>query len=274
MDKIIQPIDFLKKNLNDIECFEKYYELYKTIEEEKFDAKDYSIGDDVFLEKGTLLHGIKSFNVEKIKRIKKNGFLFGEYFGKEVAQQKYCVCFWVMNDKTSIKEYVNKYSSETIHLQNRITKKYKQIYIPFNYDVRDRQKMFKSINNFIYSINFVRDSKENQFLPSLNKTDDYIGFILRNSFTDKIKEYDIYDGNLSTNELSVFLPEWVINKTIKKKIPTQTDHEIAVLYGLPSNIIEGIIVGRLVESNKDSLKSIKTIFPNCYICNIDGKVIL
>lgn len=274
MDKIIQPLDFLKKNLNDIECFEKYYELYKTIEEEKFDAKDYSIGDDVFLEKGTLLHGIKSFNVEKIKEIKKNGFLFGEYFGKEVAQQKYCVCFWVMNDKTSIKEYVNKYSSETIHLQNRITKKYKQIYIPFNYDVRDRQKMFKSINNFIYSINFVRDSKENQFLPSLNKTDDYIGFILRNSFTDKIKEYDIYDGNLSINELSVFLPEWVINKTIKKKIPTQTDHEIAVLYGLPSNIIEGIIVGRLVESNKDSLKSIKTIFPNCYICNIDGKVIL
>lgn len=274
MDKIIQPIDFLKNNLNDIECFEKYYELYKTIEEEKFDAKDYSIGDDVFLEKGTLLHGIKSFNIEKIKGIKKNGFLFGEYFGKEVAQQKYCVCFWVMNDKTSIKEYVNKYSSETIHLQNRITKKYKQIYIPFSYDVRDRQKMFKSINNFIYSINFVRDSKENQFLPSLNKTDDYIGFILRNSFTDKIKEYDIYDGNLSTNELSVFLPEWVINKTIKKKIPTHTDHEIAVLYGLPSNIIEGIIVGRLVESNKDSLKSIKTIFPNCYICNIDGKVIL
>ena len=95
--------------------------------------------------------------IQKIKGIKKNGFLFGEYFGKEVAQQKYCVCFWVMNDKTSIKEYVNKYSSETIHLQNRITKKYKQIYIPFNYDVRDRQKMFKSINNFIYSINFVRD---------------------------------------------------------------------------------------------------------------------
>lgn len=273
MDKIIQPIDFLKKNLNDIKCFEKYYELYKTIEKEKFDEKDYSIGDDVLLEKGALLHGIKSFNVEKIKSIKKNGFLFSEYFGKEVAQQKYCVCFWVMNDKTSIKEYVNKYSAETIHLQNRITKKYKQIYIPFNFDVSDRQRMFKSINNFIYSINFVRDSKENQFLPSLNKTDDYIGFILRNAFTDRIKKYDIYDGNLSINELSAFLPEWVINKTIKKKLPTQTDHEIAVLYGLPSNVIEGIIVGRLVESNQDSLKLIKTTFPNCYICNIDGKVI-
>ena len=85
--------------------------------------------------------------------------------------------------------------------------------------------------------------------------------------------YDIYNGDLSTNELSVFLPEWVINRTIKKKIPTQTDHEIAILYGLPSNIIEGIIVGRLVESNKDSLKLIKTTFPNRYICNIDGKVI-
>ena len=117
MDKKIQPIDFLKKNLNDIECFKKYYELYKTIEEEKFDAKDYSIGDDVFLEKGTLLHGIKSFNVEKIKGIKKNGFLFGEYFGKEVAQQKYCVCFWVMNDKTSIKDDITLNSYEKANLK-------------------------------------------------------------------------------------------------------------------------------------------------------------
>ncbi len=268
------PIEFLKKNISNTKCFEKYYNLYNEIAKQTFNSHNYSIGDEVVLDRGTLLHGIKSFNIEKIRGIKENGFLFSEYFGKEVTQQKYCVCFWVINDEITLKEYINKYSAETIHLQNRITKKYKQIYIPYNCDVRDRQRIFKSINNFIYSIDFVRDSKENQFLPSLNKTDDYVGFILNNTFTDKIKKYDIYNGSISIDELSCFLPEWVINNTIKKKIPTQTDHEIAILYGLPSNIIEGIMVGRLLETNEEKLKLLKKYFPDCYICNVDGHVIM
>ena len=36
----------------------------------------------------------------------------------------------------------------------------------------------------------------------------------------------------------------------------------------------GIIVNKILEKDKESLKKIKGIFPNCYICNIDGKVIV
>ena len=270
--KEILAIDFIKEKVKDSKIFEDYYLIYKKMEKATI-KNTYKIGDNVVLKKDSLLHGIKSFDENKIDSIKKNGFLFGEYFKKEVSQQKYCVCFWIMNDEIKLKDYINNYSAETIHLQNRITKKYKQIYIPYNFDVKDRQALFKKINNFIYSIVFVRDSKENQFLPSLNKQDDYIGFILDNSYTDIIKKYDIYNGCLSLEELSSFLPEWVINKTIKKKMPTQTDHELSIIYGLPSNLIEGVIVGKIIERDKNKIKYLKTRFPNCYICNLNGKVI-
>ena len=46
-----------------------------------------------------------------------------------------------------------------------------------------------------------------------------------------------------------------------------------IIFGLPSNCIEGVLVGRIVERNKKYLKQIKDLFPNCYICNLDGIVI-
>ena len=38
--------------------------------------------------------------------------------------------------------------------------------------------------------------------------------------------------------------------------------------------IEGIIVNREIENNVNELKIINEQFPNCYICNIDGNVIV
>lgn len=52
-----------------------------------------------------------------------------------------------------------------------------------------------------------------------------------------------------------------------------TNRESAILFGLPSNLIEGILVGRIYENDKTILKKIKELLPNVYICNIDGKVI-
>ena len=47
-----------------------------------------------------------------------------------------------------------------------------------------------------------------------------------------------------------------------------------IIFGLPKNCIEGILVGRLVEKNNDYLNQIKKLFTDCYICNLDGKVIV
>ena len=47
-----------------------------------------------------------------------------------------------------------------------------------------------------------------------------------------------------------------------------------VIFGLNKCFIEGILVGRIVEKDKETLKKIKEKFPTCYICNLDGEVIV
>ena len=46
-----------------------------------------------------------------------------------------------------------------------------------------------------------------------------------------------------------------------------------IIFGLPKNCIEGVVVGRQVEHNEHNLNTLKSLFPNCYICNLDGVVI-
>lgn len=52
-----------------------------------------------------------------------------------------------------------------------------------------------------------------------------------------------------------------------------TNRESAIIFGIPSNFIEGILVGRDYEKNTEKLDYIKNKLSNCYICNLDGKVI-
>ena len=47
-----------------------------------------------------------------------------------------------------------------------------------------------------------------------------------------------------------------------------------IMFGIPRNCIEGLFVGRKTEKNKKQLLQLKSLFPDCYICNIDGKVIV
>ena len=62
-------------------------------------------------------------------------------------------------------------------------------------------------------------------------------------------------------------------KIEKIKMIFFTNRESAILFGIPSNLIEDILVGRKYENNNNILKEIKILLPNCYICNLDGKVI-
>ena len=46
------------------------------------------------------------------------------------------------------------------------------------------------------------------------------------------------------------------------------------MFGLPPTLIEGVFVGRIIENDKKALEHIKSKLPECYICNLDGKVIM
>ncbi len=270
----LTPLEYISNtidNKNTILLFKNYYNLINNYQTNAI--KNYKLGDYITLQKNSLIHGIGSFNFDIINSIKKHGFIFNEYFGNNVIQQKLCVCFWIVKNDIKLSDYILNYSGETIHYYNRFSKKNRQIYIPYNTDVSDRIKLFNKCNGLNNKIEFVRDSKESQFLPTLKKKDDYIAFVLKNDLTSKVLPYNIYTGNINKECLKSFLPNWVIKTTIEKRNSTRTDHEIALIYGLPSSLIEGCIVGKLIEKDLDKIKYIKDTFPNIYIANLDGKAI-
>lgn len=53
-----------------------------------------------------------------------------------------------------------------------------------------------------------------------------------------------------------------------------TNRESAIIYGFPKEFITGIIVSRKFKKNKEILNELKLLFPKCFICNLDGKVII
>jgi len=71
------------------------------------------------------------------------------------------------------------------------------------------------------------------------------------------------------------LEKWFYTKYIycEKRTPLTTNRESAILFGMPSCFIEGILVSRVYEHDSDKIEKLKSYFPNCYIANLAGKVI-
>ena len=46
------------------------------------------------------------------------------------------------------------------------------------------------------------------------------------------------------------------------------------MFGLPATLIEGVFVGKKLENDVEVLNYIKSKSPDCYICNLSGKVIV
>ena len=53
----------------------------------------------------------------------------------------------------------------------------------------------------------------------------------------------------------------------------ETGREKAIIFGIPISMLKGIIVSRNKEKDNEYLNALSTLFPNCFICNLDGKVI-
>ena len=53
----------------------------------------------------------------------------------------------------------------------------------------------------------------------------------------------------------------------------ETGREKAIIFGIPLPMIKGIMISRNIEKEVEYISKIKNLFPNCYICNIDGKII-
>lgn len=88
---------------------------------------------------------------------------------------------------------------------------------------------------------------------------------------------DILKLDISDEDVRPFVNPYYYKKFIierKKKDDFFTDRESAILFVIPSCFIEGVLVGRKYENDDTILSEIKTILPNAFICNLDGKVIV
>lgn len=122
-------------------------------------------------------------------------------------------------------------------------------------------------------------TKEVSFLPSLVSDKRQIAFIL-NMESNHAKELayaDVWNTKFDEEILRPFLDSRYYPKFLDERFnrnASTTDRESAIMFGLPSALIEGVFVGRKIENDKKAIEYIKSKLPDCYICNLDGKVIV
>ena len=115
-------------------------------------------------------------------------------------------------------------------------------------------------------------------MPSLVSPKVQIGFILDVTSPEakEMASHDVWDTSLSPEVLKYFLDERFYEKFLTLRYnrnAATTDRESAVIFGLPSCLIAGVLVGRATESDRTPLEYIKKRLPGRYVCSLDGIVI-
>lgn len=237
--------------------------------------KEYNIGDDVYLKKGTLLHGTYK-NIDGLKEIVKDGLISSWFVDARESKYPSSVGVWNLKQDYLLKDYINFYSGGTVSYFNHLNDDRETEVIPFN-------EMSGFIDRFIskkYLVWKMEQTKEARFMPSLVQDIVQIGIIFdgNNDYIKELLKGDILEPkNIDDELVQDFVNENYYTQFIKarkNKDDFFTDRESAILFGIPANFIEGILVGRIYEKDKKILNEIKSLIPNAYICNLDGKIIV
>jgi len=269
-EEYIKRINKYFKNKKVRNKFLEQLELFYKIKESKLSLPKYEIGTDITLNKYHLLHGTR-VKVNELNKIKETGLIAVEFYDKEYENQKkpYTSEFWTIKEEISIKDYLDKYTGGTLIFKR------KESNIEFIDNIDNIPKIIKDMQE-PYANWEVYQTKEARFLPTNRNVT--CAFIL-NTNNESIK---MLNNSIQSNKLDEIIkkeisPKWFYKKYVENGFHNydvfETTREIAILFGLPSNLIEGIIVNKEIENNESELNKIKEIFSNCYICNIEGKVI-
>jgi len=258
--------------INQIERFYNYEENYLN------ESNKYNTGDLVRLKKGTLLHGTYK-NFEGLKEIVKNGLISSWFIDGRLSKYPSSVGVWNLKKDCLLKDYINFYSGGTIlyagvYENGNDTQMNKTDVIPYDKMNLILDEVMK-VDCHMWTL---EQTKEVRFMPSLVQNRVQVGIIF-NGESKEIKNIllgDILSGNISDEDVREFVnPNYYENfiRERKNKNDFFTDRESAVLFGIPSNFIEGILVSRKYETDSTMLNKIKELVPNAYICNLDGIVI-
>ena len=238
----------------------------------------YNQGDEVFLKKGTFIHGIFG-ELENFDYTINNGFISTD-FSLEPRPNKICnsVGFWNIQNDILLKDYINQYSGFTITYtigRGPGSKEVSEL-IPYHKFDEITEKINNDDNIWSY---WGEQTKEVRFIPSLVSNKRQIAFILNmdSDYAKELSNADVWNTKLDEETIKQFLDyryyeKFLIERHDKKA--NTTDRESAIMFGLPASLIEGVFVGRKIEQDPNAIKYIKEKLPECYICNLDGKVII
>ncbi len=239
----------------------------------------YNINEDVRLKKGTFIHGIFG-ELDNFDFTVENGFVSTD-FTSEPRPNKICnsVGMWKIKDDMLLKEYINQYSGFTISYSIGRGPNAKTIseLVPYHKFDEFTEKINNDDNIWSY---WGDQTKEVRFIPSLVSDKRQIAFILNmdSDYAKKMAYNDVWNLDFDEETLAPFLDSRYVEKFINQdrinRNASTTDRESAIMFGLPVSLVEGILVGRKIESNEQALEYIKSKLPDCYVCNLDGKVII
>ena len=271
-------IEIAKEKINNpssrnivIKQIERYYEA---LENYTPLVSSYKVGDKVYLSKGTLLHGTYK-NIEGLNEIVNNGLVSSMFVDGRLSKYIGSVCVWNLKKDYYLKDYINFYSGGTIEYKDLDGVVIKIAVI--TYDEMD--KIIDTIDTSICFRWFMEQTKEARFMPSLVQDKVQIGIIFNgnNLYIKELLNGDVLNPNLiNDNDVKEFINPDYYEKFIKQRKNKDdffTDRESAIIFGIPSCFIEGILVGRKYEKDEVVLEKIKELLPNAYICNLDGIVI-
>lgn len=269
-------IEITKNKLNEnsskimITQIENYYDAKNYV----LPKHEYKIGDEVFLKKGTLLHGTYK-NIDGLKEILNDGLISSWFIDGRGSKYPSSVGVWNLKKDYLLKEYINFYSGGTIKYFNQLDGSKETEVICYD-------KVASIMDRVIekgYLAWTMEQTKEARFMPSYVQNKVQIGIIFNgnNEYTQTLLMGDIlHVENLNDEDVKDFVNEKYYEQFIIDRINKDdffTDRESAVLFGIPANLIEGILVGREYEKDDNVLNEIKKLLPNVYICNLDGVVI-
>ena len=240
---------------------------------------NYEIGDDVKLKKGTFIHGIFG-GIENFDFTIENGFISTDFTSESRPNKiNNSVGMWNIQEDMLLCEYINQYSGFTISYSIGRGPESKTVSKLVPYHKFDEITEEINNNDEIWSY-WGEQTKEVRFIPSLVSDKRQIAFILNmdSDYAKKMAYNDVWNLDFDETVLSSFLDYRYVKKFINEdrfnRSAITTDRESAIMFGLPKTLIEGVFVGRKIEHDEHAIKYIKSKLPECYICNLDGVVIV
>ena len=226
------------------------------------------------------MHGTYK-NIDGLKEILKDGLISSWFIDGRISKYPSSVGIWNLKKDYYLKDYIDFYSGGTIMYcgvfeNGKDTQQNKTEVIPYN----DMTKIIDIVSKVDCHMWTLEQTKEARFMPSLVQDRVQIGIIFNgsNKYLAELLKGDILNpNNINDNDVKPFVNQDYYEKFIKNRKSKDdflTDRESAILFGIPSNFIEGILVGRKYENDNKILVELKTLLPDAYICNLDGKVIV